>query len=111
MARPSRKAKSTKKTKESVWSDTSWKVLQGELKRGRGRPHKVKPLFRAVAEKIPFDALDKVRRHLSESVTANGVYVAHDSMGVARYVGRGSIFSRRRARHKANVQELKYFSS
>lgn len=111
MARLSRKGKSTKRTTKTVWSDSWWNVLHGELKRSRGRPRKADALFRVVAEKLPFDALDKVRSHLSDNnVTANGVYVAHDSMGVARYVGRGNIFKRLRARHKANVQELMYFS-
>ena len=40
----------------------------------------------------------------------DGIYVAHDSMGYARYVGRGNIFSRLRARQKAQPLELVYFS-
>ncbi|MGH9453167.1 MAG: hypothetical protein ACRD2O_04265 [Terriglobia bacterium] len=40
----------------------------------------------------------------------NGVYVAHDSMGYARYVGRGDIFARLRSCQDAQVLELKYFS-
>lgn len=40
----------------------------------------------------------------------SGIYVAHDSMGTARYVGRGNIFGRLRARKKQNGLELKYFS-
>ena len=111
MAARSRKSKSTKKTTKKVWSDSSWTVLLGELKRGRGRPRKAKALFRAVAEKIPFEALEDVRKHLSASqITANGLYVAHDSMGVARYIGRGAIFNRLKSRHRASAQELKYFS-
>ncbi len=45
-------------------------------------------------------------RHLPR----NGVYVAHDSMGYARYVGRGDIFARLKARRDAQILELKYFS-
>ena len=36
--------------------------------------------------------------------------MAHDSMGHARYAGRGNIFSRLNARHKAQPLELEYFS-
>jgi hypothetical protein len=111
MAQRSSKAKSTKKTADTVWSDSSWTVVHGELKRGTGRPRKTEPLFRVVAEKVPFEALAAVRRHLKETgVTPNGVYVAHDSMGVARYVGRGRIFQRLKTRYRANPQELRYFS-
>lgn len=111
MTRRSRKGKTSKTIIKTVWSHGSWNVLHGELKRRRGRPRKAQPLFRAVAEKIPFEALDDVRTHLSQTdVPANGVYVAHDSMGVARYIGRGRIFHRLKARHRANLQELKYFS-
>lgn len=47
---------------------------------------------------------------LQEEVKANGVYMAHDSMGVARYGGRGNIISRL-AMHKKNYpKELLYFS-
>lgn len=111
MAARAHKGNLTKTTSDTVWSDDFWQVLQGELKRGSGRPRLARPLFRAVAEKIPFEALDDVRRSVSESdIETNGIYVAHDSMGVARYVGRGSIFTRLKARHRPNSQELKYFS-
>lgn len=39
-----------------------------------------------------------------------GIYIAHDSMGYARYVGRGSIFTRLRSRIKNNAREIHYFS-
>lgn len=45
-----------------------------------------------------------------EGLGTDGVYVAHDSMGYARYVGRGAIFTRLRARQKAQPAELVYFS-
>lgn len=105
------KALATKVTQETVWSDPSWNILYGELRRSRGRPRKAQPLFKVVAEKLPFEALDRVRRHLQEQrITPTGIYVAHDSMGVARYVGRGQIFKRLTVRCRAQVLELKYFS-
>ncbi len=47
---------------------------------------------------------------LQEGFSTDGIYVAHDSMGYARYVGRGNIFTRLKARQKAQVLELIYFS-
>jgi hypothetical protein len=106
-----RKGKATKRTEGIVWSQDSWNVVYGELKRGRGRPRKAEALFRVVAEKLPFESLDDVRKGLADKgIKPNGVYVAHDSMGVARYVGRGNIFNRLKTRYNAQVQELKYFS-
>jgi hypothetical protein len=64
-----------------------------------------------VAEKIPYSALDAVRKDLkARAIGLTGVYVAHDSMGVARYIGRGSIFGRLRRRRRAQSLELHYFS-
>lgn len=107
-----KKARLTKKTDVSVYNDGSqWNVLYGELKRGQGRPAATEHLFRVVGEKLPFAALAKVRSHLKKSELPNqGVYVAHDSMGCPRYIGRGSIFQRLEARHKAQPLELAYFS-
>lgn len=106
-----RKALATKVTSETVWSDPDWCVRYGELRRGRGRPRKSKALFKAVAEKVPFDALEEVRQKMrDEGISTTGIYIAHDSMGVARYVGRGEIFGRLKARRKAQVLELVYFS-
>lgn len=45
-----------------------------------------------------------------EGISTSGIYIAHDSMGVARYVGRGKIFDRLKARKKAQTLELVYFS-
>jgi len=115
MANPTKRRKkgvSTKTREKSVWSDKTWKIEFGSLKRGRGRPRATKQLFSIVAEKIPFAAIDKVES-LTESrlgQTPKGVYVAHDSMGYARYIGRGSVFSRLKARKKAQRLELQYFS-
>lgn len=108
-----KKARLTKTTITApVYDDKKqWKVLHGELKRGRGRPAAAAHLFRIVGEKLPFEALPKVRSHLRKlGHSHQGVYVAHDSMGCPRYIGRGSIFQRLGARHKAQPLELKYFS-
>ena len=42
--------------------------------------------------------------------SSDGVYIAHDSMGYPRYVGRGAIFTRLKQRKAAQVLELSYFS-
>lgn len=98
-----------KVTSETLLTKAPWSVVFGELRRGRGRPGQ--PLFKVVAEKLPFDDIDVVRKHLaSQGVKATGVYMAHDSMGIARYVGRGNIFQRLKARKKAQDLELAYFS-
>ncbi|MEZ4216226.1 MAG: hypothetical protein R3E88_07090 [Myxococcota bacterium] len=68
-------------------------------------------LFTALGEKLPFEALANVRRDLAErGMQATGVYVAHDSMGTARYIGRGAIFARLSAHKRAHSAELLYFS-
>ena len=106
------KGLSTKRLSKSVFpGDALWRVWHGELVRAPGRPQKVQHLFRVVAEKIPFTALDAVRKHmLEQEFPMDGIYVAHDSMGYARYVGRGNIFNRLKARHRAQKLELVYFS-
>lgn len=109
----SNKAKATKVLqKKNVWTDGAlWVVKQGKLKPSRGRPQKESPLFKAVAEKLPFDALTSVSSALqSHGIAGTGVYIAHDSMGNARYIGRGNIFARLAARKKAQPLELTYFS-
>jgi hypothetical protein len=45
-----------------------------------------------------------------ESDDVQGVYLAHDSMGVARYGGRGNIFNRVASHKKKYPKELLYFS-
>lgn len=76
-----------------------------------GRPAKTEHLFRVVGEKLPFACLAKVKAHLKDTgLTSQGVYIAHDSMGCPRYIGRGNIFSRLEARYKAQPIELEYFS-
>lgn len=99
----------------SVFEDAQWRVCFGYLqrpKRAVGRPAKeTEHLFRVVGEKLPFSALDDVKRHMiNNNERTAGVYVAHDSMGCPRYIGRGAIFARLAARKKAQTLELEYFS-
>jgi len=68
-------------------------------------------LFRFVCEKIPFDALRDLEQLFKAGDRASeGVYVAHDSMGYPRYVGRGQVFARLKARKKQHPYELRLFS-
>lgn len=107
-----KKSPFTKTIHEQVFGDGhQWTVHYGELKRHQGNPGATDHLFRVIGEKIPFEALPNVRKHLKESgYSWQGVYVAHDSMGCPRYIGRGNIFSRLEARKKAQPLELEYFS-
>ncbi|MDA0561714.1 hypothetical protein [Burkholderia pseudomallei] len=100
-----------------IYNTTPWVVHFGELQRiksGPGRPpnaSKTEHLFRVVGEKLPFEALAAVKRHLrGNGYKSQGVYVAHDSMGCPRYIGRGDIFQRLVARKKSKQLELEYFS-
>ncbi|MFG0251480.1 MAG: hypothetical protein ACF8NJ_01240 [Phycisphaerales bacterium JB038] len=96
---------------DKVWEDAEWRVVDGELVRSRGRPGRVKPLFRVVAEKLPYDSLGAVAAHMKAcGLERDGVYLAHDSMGVVRYAGRGNVFARLRARRRAAWHELVYYS-
>jgi hypothetical protein len=106
------KRSATKKADKTVWTDESgWCVRHGVLRRGRGHPGKVRALFQVVGEKIPFPALKAVESHLrEENLATTGVYVAHDSMGTPRYIGRGNIFGRLASHQKAHMRELLYFS-
>jgi hypothetical protein len=104
--RPSRKSPVTK-----FWGDGPWTVGHGKLIAGPGRPALTARLFKVVGEKLPIEAINAVRKHLSSlNVGEQGVYIAHDSMGYARYAGRGRIFNRLKARVKESVLEIKYFS-
>jgi hypothetical protein len=106
-----KKLLSRKQTEGRVWKNDHWIVNTGRLVPPRGRPSSVKSLFRHVAEKIPYEALDAVRKEFrAKNWTSDGVYIAHDSMGFARYVGRGQVFQRLKVRLKAASLELKYFS-
>lgn len=107
-----KKAALTKTTHASVFKDGElWNVQFGELKRHQGSPGKTDHLFRVVGEKLPFESLASVRKHLKEKEFGeNGVYIAHDSMGFPRYIGRGNIFTRLKSRKEACELELMYFS-
>lgn len=94
-----------------VCTSNGWKVVRGQ------HPVKQKgsasdPLFEVVGEKLPLQMLEKVRKNLRELLGRDieGVYVAHDSVGVARYVGRGKIFVRLSGHYRRHKEELKYFS-
>jgi hypothetical protein len=106
-----KKARLKKEITIDVAKDKYWSIVGGELKRARGRPQSVQSLFRVVAEKIPYGFLDHVKKAVKEYVgDVNGVYIAHDSMGSPRYIGRGNIFKRLKTRRDAQVLELTYFS-
>lgn len=109
-----KKAKLTKKIRQKIFGDKSslWTVHHGELKRGKGNPGKTEHLFRVVGEKLPYSALAAVKAHVKTELKLEpyGVYVAHDSMGCPRYIGRGNVFERLDARRKAQLLELQYFS-
>jgi len=94
-----------------IWGDNQWTVRFGRLTPGPGRPEAIQSLFKVVGEKLPFEAINAVNKYLRDNkIRRNGVYIAHDSMGNARYIGRGRIFQRLRARLKSQILELKYFS-
>ena len=98
-----RKASLTKVVTGSVFKDNkTWVVQHGQLKRGQGNPGKTEHLFRVVGEKLPFDSLSERSEYISRSkaTALKAVYVAHDSMGCPRYIGRGNIFGRLEARKK-----------
>jgi len=105
------KRQSKKTVLYTVHDSDGWVTVAGELKRGPGRPNKGGPIFTVVAEKLPYAALGNCRRDMeSLGYRKEGVYLAHDSFGVARYGGRGQIFTRL-AKHKQRYpRELVYFS-
>ena len=106
-----RKKKAVKKMIQTVRRDEQWTVSFGKLNPGPGHPGSIRNLFRVMGEKPPFEARGKVSQFLkAKGFSKNGVYMAHDSMGFARYIGWGSIFSRLREHIKAHPLELKYFS-
>lgn len=108
-ARPKKPSKKSKPHK--IGGDTAWTIVSGKLARPKGRPANAQPLFKAVGEKIPYVFLADVKLQLEEEgISKEGVYIAHDSMGYPRYIGRGDIFSRLTARQKAQKLELAYFS-
>ena len=93
----------------SVWENSTWQVWRGELRRRPGRPNE--SLFRVVGEKLPYDSIRAVERVMKEQrLPRTGVYVAHDSMGTARYIGRGRIFPRLRSHRRKYPLVLLYYS-
>jgi hypothetical protein len=91
--------------------DNKWNVRVGELRPVGRKSPKANPLFKYVAEKLPWEALPFVSKYLKDhKVKRVGVYMAHDSFGVARYGGRGNIFSRLRSHKRKYSRELVYFS-
>ena len=109
---PERAGISDKKVDEgTTWSNDTWNVVFGQLTPSRGRPQKTRPLFKVFGEKIPREALKHVEALLgAKNIETNGVYFAHDSLGCARYAGRGQVFKRLALRFKTNPHELLYFS-
>src|SRR5690349_2453337 len=97
-----------------IWTSAKggyWSVACGKVPRSAGRPANAH-LFKLLGEKLPFDALKTVEAEIERELgyKAYGVYIAHDSMGHARYIGRGDIFGRLKARKKMHFHELYYFS-
>lgn len=110
-AKSQAKKPSLKKPERQIRSQAPWSIVGGRLTRPRGRPAKTQSIFKAVGEKIPFPFLSDVRLYLKkQGIAASGVYIAHDSMGYPRYIGRGDIFGRLDKRKKAQALELAYFS-
>jgi hypothetical protein len=74
------KAKLTKTIQTCVYKDgEQWNVQFGELKRHKGNPGKTAHLFRVIGEKLPFEALSFVRKHIQQhepGFKTDGVYVA-----------------------------------
>jgi len=105
-------APATKMVHAKIYGDgTNWTVHSGVLKRKYAGNPGVTRLFEVVAEKLPYASLPAVRKHMKQNnLRAQGVYIAHDSMGSPRYVGRGKIFNRLEARKSAQALELAYFS-
>ncbi len=105
------KKPSIKKFGGEIAKKTPWRIVHGNLAIPAGRPATIEKLFKAIGEKIPYEFLKDVKKYfVEEQIPSVGVYIAHDSMGYPRYIGRGNIFSRLDARRKAQVLELAYFS-
>ena len=86
---------------KQLWISDQWTVQYGRVNSGRGSTGG-RRLFRIVGEKLPFEAIGEVKKYMkSKNMPRNGVYIAHDSMGCPRYIGRGAIFPRLVARQKA----------
>ena len=94
---------------KNVWANSTWRIWRGELRRRPGPPGQ--SLFKVVAEKLPYESIRTVEKVMKERhLSRTGVYVAHDSMGTARYIGRGRIFSRLKAHHRRYPLVFLYYS-
>jgi hypothetical protein len=94
-----------------IYSDADWSVKAGTVVRAKPGKVKVGCLFKIVGEKLPFQSIKKVEQHVTDvGISPNGVYLAMDSMGCTRYVGRGEVFQRLRAHKKRFSRELAFFS-
>ena len=103
--------KKQKVIRSTVWKNADWVVVEGSLVPSPGRPPKPRRLFQYVGEKLPFACLKDVKKAISDhSDDLDGVYLAHDSMGVARYGGRGRIFRRLASHFRKYPRVLVYFS-
>ena len=70
---------------ELIKVNEDWNIQVGELQPIARGAHRRDHLFKYVAEKLPWDALPRVGRYLNRrGVKRIGVYMAHDSFGVAR---------------------------
>lgn len=110
-AKRKRVFRSTRVEEGPVFVSAEWQVSVGELKPATTAGRKGNHLFKYVAEKLPWDSLPKILKYLrAHGVKREGVYMAHDSFGVARYGGRGNIFARLRSHKRKYTRELVYFS-
>jgi len=90
---------------------SDWVVHFGRI--ARAGPGKVaRSLFKLLGEKLPYEYLRDVENYVWENldIVPRGVYMAHDSMGCPRYIGRGWVFGRLRSHLKKHPRELRYFS-
>lgn len=102
---------SKKKVEKKIWSGDGYVVVPGRLIPGPGRPGKTGTLFQFVGEKLPYACLSEVAKYVkTNSDDVEGVYLAHDSFGIARYGGRGDIFGRLATHKRKYGKELLYFS-
>ncbi len=109
MKRTRKPRSSVRPRDKNVWHNSTWRVWRGELRRRPGPPSE--RLFTVVGEKLPYESISAVENAMKErDLPRTGVYVAHDSMGTARYVGRGRIFARLKAHHRKYPLVLLYFS-
>ena len=107
----SNKKLSSKRAGEPIWESDDWAVRPGRLVPGPGRPNKTSHLFSLIGEKLPYDSLSAVRKKVEEKgKPIRGVYLAHDSMGYARYGGRGLVFNRLLAHKRKYPSQLLYYS-